>query len=696
LPKSARFVDTNKNGLLDWSVDTDGDGMADVWELKQGLNPTNPGDASHDPDFDGVSNEREYIAGTDATDSASRPLYAKSGDLDFDGDADPVWIDPATGWLMMWEMENGLLQRKSWPDKRSKTDYRFIGDADIDRDGDTDLVWYDKFTGFIEIWHMQNGQRVKKSWPERQVNKGYRLKALADFDRDGYEDLLFYDPSTRSVQVWLMEDGQRKRVVYTGAQAATDYKFEAVADVDGDGDSDIVWRRNGSGLISVWRIEGGLIDGVKQWPAKQNSAAYAIVGAGDMDGDGDDDLVFHNSLTGSVETWLMTMIGENVAVSQRVYPGKQLDVNYLPRQIADYDGDGIDDLLWHNRSSGQVSVWLMNNSAKQKVKRTSGVAAANQWVLPNAAKEGRSVAKADIDGDGNSDLLWRNGSNSNVQTWVMRNAKASRKTILAKQSNPEFSYVGDGDIDGDSDADLFWYNTTTGLIEFWLMKNGLLGERAWPYQQDPSFKLEQIGDFNNDDVDDFAFLDSNSDWVQIWLMKNGFRISKSWPAKRSNKAYQLLAAADIDGDGGDDLIWKNQWNGWFEFWLLKNGKLSKKTWKEQSASNYQFQAVADVNGDGNADIIFHNQSTGWVEAWIMRNGKFQRKVYPAKQPNPDFVLEQVGDFDGDGIADIRWRNKLTNANEIWLMNEDAKVNPSIFKREVKVYPGKQIPAWESL
>ncbi len=29
-------------------------------------------------------------------------------------------------------------------------------------------------------------------------------------------------------------------------------------------------------------------------------------------------------------------------------------------QVGDADGDGKADLIWHNRSSGQVAVWLMN------------------------------------------------------------------------------------------------------------------------------------------------------------------------------------------------------------------------------------------------------------------------------------------------------------------------------------------------
>ena len=62
-------VDENGNGHMDdtirWfevrSPDMDGDGLPDNWEIKYGLNPSDPSDALLDPDDDGYTNLEEYI-----------------------------------------------------------------------------------------------------------------------------------------------------------------------------------------------------------------------------------------------------------------------------------------------------------------------------------------------------------------------------------------------------------------------------------------------------------------------------------------------------------------------------------------------------------------------------------------------------------------------------------------------------------
>ncbi len=65
-----------KEKKIDYStVDTDNDGMTDVWEVQYKLNPADATDADADADNDGFTNLEEYQAKTDPADPKSHPSY---------------------------------------------------------------------------------------------------------------------------------------------------------------------------------------------------------------------------------------------------------------------------------------------------------------------------------------------------------------------------------------------------------------------------------------------------------------------------------------------------------------------------------------------------------------------------------------------------------------------------------------------
>jgi len=68
--QAGRLVNVTVTGV----ADTDGDGLPDNWETQNGLNPNSSTDvngANGDPDGDGFTNIREFLAGTDPQDGTS-------------------------------------------------------------------------------------------------------------------------------------------------------------------------------------------------------------------------------------------------------------------------------------------------------------------------------------------------------------------------------------------------------------------------------------------------------------------------------------------------------------------------------------------------------------------------------------------------------------------------------------------------
>jgi hypothetical protein len=57
--------------ITDLNIDTDGDGMGDLWELNHGFDPIDAADGLADSDGDGMSNYAEYVACTDPFEASS-------------------------------------------------------------------------------------------------------------------------------------------------------------------------------------------------------------------------------------------------------------------------------------------------------------------------------------------------------------------------------------------------------------------------------------------------------------------------------------------------------------------------------------------------------------------------------------------------------------------------------------------------
>jgi len=79
-----------------------------------------------------------------------------------------------------------------------------------------------------------------------------------------------------------------------------------------------------------------------------------------------------------------------------------------------------------------------------------------------------SVVQGDFDGDGKTDILWRNALSSQTVIWFMNGTqKTGAVTSLNQSSNFDFQTIGDYNSDGK--ADILWRNSLTGATQIWYM-----------------------------------------------------------------------------------------------------------------------------------------------------------------------------------------------------------------------------------
>jgi VCBS repeat protein len=131
----------------------------------------------------------------------------------------------------------------------------------------------------------------------------------------------------------------------------------ATGDFNGDGTADVLLRDN-SGRVAV-QLNGGFqtvfrVRATQTRVVGNMSSNWMVAAVGDFNGDGRDDILFHNMVSGAVKRWLMD--GPRIMNSTIVgnMPPSASVVN-----VGDFNGDGIADIRWLNNVIGNKAEWLM-------------------------------------------------------------------------------------------------------------------------------------------------------------------------------------------------------------------------------------------------------------------------------------------------------------------------------------------------
>jgi hypothetical protein len=119
------------------SLDGDGDGMPDAWELVVGTNPNAP-DADADLDGDGSTNVSEYIAGTDPRDASSLAIL-RAG-LIADGSLELSFIGVSN---RLYTIQRRRVQDPAWQTWRQfEPESQTREHRVVDTPQDLDSTWY--------------------------------------------------------------------------------------------------------------------------------------------------------------------------------------------------------------------------------------------------------------------------------------------------------------------------------------------------------------------------------------------------------------------------------------------------------------------------------------------------------------------------------------------------------------------------
>lgn len=293
--------------------------------------------------------------------------------------------------------------------------------------------------------------------------------------------------------------------------------------------------------------------------------------------------------------------------------GGGVDLRFAGPAANDFNGDGHSDILWRN-TSGALSDWLANFDG--------GFVSNDANALTNSVPVSWGVAgTGDFDGDGIVDVLWRNTSGA-LSNWLGRDDGGFQRNDAAAltQVPTDWNVVGTGDFNGDGRADILW-RRDSGTLSDWLgtATGGFAVNDTNALAEVPtSWKVAGTGDFNGDGLSDILWRNDDGR-VSNWLGKanGGFTVNDGAAGASVAISWTVAGTGDFNGDGFCDIAWRNS-NGALSNWLgTATGGFTPNDANAlaQVATSWTVVATGDYNGDGIDDILWRN-SSGALTNWL--------------------------------------------------------------------------------
>lgn len=271
------------------------------------------------------------------------------------------------------------------------------------------------------------------------------------------------------------------------------------ADFDGDGADDILWTNSVTGERAMWLMDGTVLSGGAVFGTVP--VEWEMSAAADYNGDGTADIFWTNASTGDRAMWLMdgTTVLANAFLST-------VPVEWKVSGTGDFNGDGKCDILWTNTTTGDRAMWLMNGST-----------VLGGGFLTTLPLEWQVAGTGDHNGDGKADILWSNTVTGERAMWLMNGVTVTDGAVIGTVP-VSWAISASGDYDGDGNADIFWTNTTTGDRAMWLMNGTVVIDNAFLSTVPIAWKVSGAGDYNGDGKADVLWTNTMTGDRAMWLM----------------------------------------------------------------------------------------------------------------------------------------------------------------------------------
>jgi hypothetical protein len=347
-----------------------------------------------------------------------------------------------------------------------------------------------------------------------------------------------------------------------------------VADVDGDGNDDLIWNHLGSQNEVAIALSNG--DGSFAAPASFTHPETAPEGwgkytmlIGDFDNDERTDIMWNYDGTQNRFYVAMATGGGNFdLLADTTHPNSIWNEGYN-KLIGDVDGDGDDDIVWNALgTTNRTYIGFSNGDGTFETPTTP-------QDHPNGGWGPYDVFLGDVNNDGKADMIWNSTNSSQNRTYVGLMSSTTPGSYYTPRSLQDRGGGGwqnyvtmVGDIDGKDGADLVFTELNfrdNGAIH----RNISNGNGAFSFPSNQSFAnsdrdklIERLGDVNADGREDLIIYNQTLDEIHVGLGTSGgvfdfSRISQVRNSALDDWSQFKVLVGDFNGDSFKDIIWND-------------------------------------------------------------------------------------------------------------------------------------------
>lgn len=343
--------------------------------------------------------------------------------------------------------------------------------------------------------------------------------------------------------------------------------------------------------IALYAISGLWACHPQPRQAAQDVSSYDVgarpgaIATGDFNDDGALDVAVANSADGTVSILLGVGGGR-----LRPAPGSPFPAGREPSQVdaADLDRDGDSDLVFANHETSRVTI-LLND------KRAHFTEASGSPFETGARPHVHSLATADFDGDGWPDVAVDSADTKEVR--ILRGSpRGFGAAVAVAVGSMPYNRLGAADVAGDEHKDVLVPGHDDSTVRVVQRAGSGMALAAWSIRLPEKPWMVVGDDVNGDRRPDLVVV--HTDAVSVWLGgRDGF--SQAGGSPFSIRGATVATTGDLDGDGFSDIA-VGPWDG-DEVTVLGGRGLTAR--KIRTCERPVGLAIADLDGDRRNELL---------------------------------------------------------------------------------------------